>query len=211
MQELFEVLYRVCSSDNAPPPAERQVGRKETAQFEPSQSVSESHQSAITTNVVEGPNHCLPHVNVNSSATGFNFTGFYGLHNSGQKPTHEKKPSDSVEYEQDYGEQSFSRQYSNKLRVRHGKEAIKMVVQLMIEDIWSNFDNYQMQRKVVIQSQDLKRKSYQSVNLKVKESVESMKLGLTKTAQSPCKEEGDRQSPCFRIMKHSSSHKNLRP
>jgi hypothetical protein len=26
--------------------------------------------------------------------------------------------------------------------IRHSKEAVKIVVQLMIEDIWSNFDNY---------------------------------------------------------------------
>jgi hypothetical protein len=32
------------------------------------------------------------------------------------------------------------------------KEAVKMVVQLMIEDIWSNLDNYMLQRKVMKQS-----------------------------------------------------------
>lgn len=32
-----------------------------------------------------------------------------------------------------------------------------MVVQLMIEDIWSNLDNYMLQRKVMKQSQDFKK------------------------------------------------------
>ena len=33
------------------------------------------------------------------------------------------------------------------------KEVVKVVVQLMVEDIWSNFDNYSLQKKVIQQSQ----------------------------------------------------------
>ena len=33
------------------------------------------------------------------------------------------------------------------------KEVVKVVVQLMVEDIWSNFDNYSLQKRVVQQSQ----------------------------------------------------------
>ena len=32
---------------------------------------------------------------------------------------------------------------------RHTKEVLKLVVSLMIEDIWSNFENYKLQSQVV--------------------------------------------------------------
>ena len=39
------------------------------------------------------------------------------------------------------------------------KEVVKLVIQLMVEDIWSNFDNYSLQKRVVQQSQELKNKN----------------------------------------------------
>jgi len=35
---------------------------------------------------------------------------------------------------------------------RNIKEVLKLVVQLMIEDVWTNFDNYNLQSKVVQRS-----------------------------------------------------------
>ena len=43
------------------------------------------------------------------------------------------------------------------LFAKPGKEAMKLVVQLMIEDIWNNYENYSLQRKVVMQSQEFKK------------------------------------------------------
>ena len=39
------------------------------------------------------------------------------------------------------------------------KEVVKVVIQLMVEDIWSNFDNYSLQKRVVQQSHELKNKN----------------------------------------------------
>ncbi len=36
-------------------------------------------------------------------------------------------------------------------KVHSYKEVLKLVMQLMIEDIWSNFDNYQCQKRVIEQ------------------------------------------------------------
>ena len=35
---------------------------------------------------------------------------------------------------------------------RSVKEAVKVVIQLMVEDIWQNFENYSLQKRVVQQS-----------------------------------------------------------
>ena len=44
------------------------------------------------------------------------------------------------------------------------KEVIKVVIQLMVEDIWSNFDNYSLQKKVIQQSQELKNNRMRQSN-----------------------------------------------
>jgi hypothetical protein len=39
---------------------------------------------------------------------------------------------------------------------RSSKEALKIIVSLMIEDIWNNFENYSLQKWVVMKSQEFK-------------------------------------------------------
>lgn len=125
-----------------------------------------SQDSAATKVVYEGQDATLNNDYRISKASDLNFAGFYGLiHDYRKGPTHMHKPSDSVEYchGEDSKDISFDKlQGNNHVRQirasrsdfgtssKFSKESLKMVIQMMIEDIWSNFDNYSLQHKVVM-------------------------------------------------------------